>query len=287
MTEILYRGHRDSRSARRLRPVLPTGEYIESRGVVATALALGALAAAATAGGAVASGAIQSHAAGEAAKQQTSAANYAADQQAKATADALAFQRQQAAQDQENFNSTSSANYGQWAAREARLSSIGQALGLPARNIPAFVPSPTLSATQTAPNTGKTAPGQQPSGNLSDPNAWMSLVSNTPALSSWVAQGLGPTASPDLVNYYVGKIKGQPGANPTEQAGSANYWMQKLQSDPNVTGRAAAPAAAGRPPVPATLGQAGGFMPTASTPYTPALMAPQVGSLAAYARRAY
>lgn len=257
-------------------------------------------AAAIAAAGGFGAAALSSHAAGsaadtqaaaakDAADKQTAAANYAAEQQAKSTAEALAFQKQQAAQDQANFNSTSGANYGQWAAREGRLSSIGQALGLPARDIPAFVPSPTLSSSQTAPTSGPTTSGQQPSRNLSDPNAWMSLVGNTPALTSWVQQGLGPSASPDLVSYYVGKIKGQPGANPTEQAGSANYWMQKLQSDPNVTGKAGAPAAstATRQPVPATLGQAAMYSGPSATPLTPALMAPAVGSLASYARRAY
>lgn len=230
----------------------------------------------------------QSAAAKESADIQTKSANYAADVQSKSTADALDFQKEQAAQDQANFNSTSGANYGQWAAREGRLSSIGQALGLPARNIPAFVPSPTISSNQTAPTTGQTAPGQQPSGNLSDPNAWMSLVGNDQALTQFVAQGLGPAAQkPGLVDYYKKVIKGQPGANPTEQAGSAKYYMDLFAKDPNVTGQSAAPAAAGKAPVPATLGQAAMYSAAPYTPITPALTAPPVGSLASYARRAY
>lgn len=242
----------------------------------------------------------QADAAKEAAKSQsqaamygvdktTAAAQYAADQQAKSTAEALAFQKQQAAQDQANFNSTSGANYGQWAAREGRLSSIGQALGLPARDIPAFVPSPTLTSSQTAPISGPTPSGQQPSGNLSDPNAWMSLVGNDQALTQFVTQGLGSAAQkPGLVDYYKKVIKGQPGANPTEQAGSAKFYMDLFAKDPNVTGQPAASAAtAGRAPVPATLGQAAMYSGPSATPLTPALMAPAVGSLASYARRAY
>lgn len=257
-------------------------------------------AAAIAAAGGFGAAALSSHAAGsaadtqaaaakDAADKQTAAANYAAEQQAKSTAEALAFQKQQAAQDQANFNSTSGANYGQWAAREGRLSSIGQALGLPARDIPAFVPSPTLSSSQTAPTSGPMPSGQQPSGNLSDPNAWMSLVGNDQALTQFVTQGLGSAAQkPGLVDYYKKVIKGQPGANPTEQAGSAKYYMDLFAKDPNVTGQPAASAAtAGRAPVPATLGQAAMYSPPSSTPLTPALMAPAVGSLASYARRAY
>jgi hypothetical protein len=72
-------------------------------------------------------------------------------------------------------------------------------------------------------------------GNLSDPNAWMGLVGNDAQLTQWVQQQ-NPGLSPDLVQYYVGKIKGQPGANPTEQAGSANYWADKLKADPTTGG---------------------------------------------------
>jgi hypothetical protein len=80
-------------------------------------------------------------------------------------------------------------------------------------------------------------------GNLSDPSTWMSLVGNDAMLKQWVTQGLGTkgAATPGLVDYYVGKIKGQPGANATEQAGSAAYYLQKLQNDPNVTGKPAPP----------------------------------------------
>lgn len=82
-----------------------------------------------------------------------------------------------------------------------------------------------LSGVSTSPNYG----------NLGDPSQWMNLVGNDSTLTQWVQQQ-NPGLSPDLVQYYVGKIKGQPGANPTEQAGSANYWSQKLQADPTTGG---------------------------------------------------
>ncbi len=213
----------------------------------------------------------QSGAAQEGAQAVADAQKYAADLQAQGAAQALAFTKGQAENAFQNSESARQGNYGQYAAAQRRLGSVGQLVGFGPREIPAYVPGvdPTMRT-----RSGREAPARSPppasastSANLSDPSAWMSLVSNTPALSSWVQQGLGPTASPDLVNYYIGKIKGQPGANPTEQAGSANYWMQKLQSDPNVTGRAAAPAVASVGSYLSTPYQA----PYAPTPITPGL----------------
>jgi len=197
-----------------------------------TAIAIG------TAIGTGVGGVYAAHKAGEGAELQVGAANRAADLQKASNDAALAFQEKQADLDRATANATQQANYNQYRAHEQRLSDFGAALGLAPRNIPAYEPLPS---TQTTPTSGPTPPGQTPQaniGNLSDPNAWMALVNDTPKLTQWVAGALGPAAQakPDLVSYYVGKIKGQPGANPTEQAGSANYWMQKLQSDPNVTG---------------------------------------------------
>lgn len=137
---------------------LPTGELIERRGVIASSLALGALIAGATAGSSVAAGAIGSHAAGEAADKQTAAANYAADVQAKSAAEALAFQKQQAAQDLANAQAASRGNYDQWAARQGRLSTLGQMVGMKPFQIPAYVPIQSVpQATPSGPNT-PTAP---------------------------------------------------------------------------------------------------------------------------------
>lgn len=83
----------------------------------------------------------QSSAANNAAKLTTSAANHAADVQGKSAAEALTFQRQQAENDAKNTEATRRANYDQWAARERRLGSVGEALGYGTRNIPAYVPT--------------------------------------------------------------------------------------------------------------------------------------------------
>lgn len=109
-------------------------------------------------------------AAGKSAQLQTTAAGHAADLQAKAAADALAFQRQQAAYAAQTADATARANYEQWAARQHQLGSIGQQLGLPARQVPDYSPLPPApfggqggqQATAGAPQGGGT-PGGNPS----------------------------------------------------------------------------------------------------------------------------
>lgn len=139
MTDILYRGHRDSRRTRR-RHCLPTGELIECRGVIATALALSALAAAATAGGAVASGAIGAHAAGVAGDKQAQAAKDAAAAQTAAADKAEAFQRQQAENTWLNSQQVQRANYDQSKARYGSISGVASQYGLNLGGMPDYAP---------------------------------------------------------------------------------------------------------------------------------------------------
>ena len=89
---------------------------------------------------------------------------------------------------------------------------------------------------------------------------------NSPAVNDWVKQGLGSTATPELVNYYVGKIRGQPGANPTEQAGGATYWLQKMQAGATTPARAA-PAVT--PYAPTTIGAAASGATAFAPPFVP------------------
>lgn len=70
-------------------------------------------------------------------------------------------------------------------------------------------------------------------GDLNNASSWMNLVNNDQQLDAWVGQWI---KDPQLRAYYVGKIKGQPGANAAEQAGSASYWANKIQQDPSLTG---------------------------------------------------
>ncbi len=237
--------------------------------VLAMPLFWGAVGATAAGGAAIYSANKQAGAAEDAAKLQTDSANKAADLQAKAAADTLAFQKQQATLQAQNDARAQLASYEQYTARQNALSSLGQEVGLPARVIP---PAPDYLTTEASPNynpfgpgsasstttlggamtppvsSGVTAPASsgtsaatsptssaQSFGNLSDPSNWMSLVGNTGKLASWV-QSVAPGLSPQLQQYYVSKIQGQPGANATEQAGSAQYWTNKLLSDPTLGG---------------------------------------------------
>lgn len=84
------------------------------------------------------------------AKKQAHANTSAAKLQADAAHQALDYQRQQAAREQANFESTQHANYDQWAAKEHRLGSLGQLVGLRPREIPAYVPT-TANAMLSAP----------------------------------------------------------------------------------------------------------------------------------------
>lgn len=213
----------------------------------------------------------QGDAAVKAAQIQADSANKQGELTAKSAADALAYSRQQSQLSLDQYN--------QQQQRLQPYRNLGAfALGQPMSEGPAPLTLPNLPGTQTTPNTGPAASGQAPSGNLTDPSAWMSLVGNDAELSKWVTQGLGSAASkPGLVDYYVGKIKGQPGANANEQAGSAAYWLQKLQSDPNGggAGSAATPAKTAGPVTlnysPSRVGAAAGNV---TTPTVGILQAP-------------
>lgn len=141
------------------------------------------------AGGSIASAELQSSAAKSAADLQTTAATHAADVQGVSTQQALDFQKQQAAQDLASAQAASLGNYQQWAAKEGRMSSLGQSVGLAPFQIPAYVPIPNVNAAAAS-----TPPGT-PSGLLS-PNTMSTLAS--------MAQNLAPTAAPN----------GQPGVPP-------------------------------------------------------------------------
>lgn len=104
------------------------------------------------------------------AHKAASGANYAADLQAKATQDALTFQREQSVKDQANFEQTQHANYDQWAAgqemnydqyaaREGRIGQLGDLLGMGPRQIPALKIPPYVSSGSSGP-TGATTTGK-------------------------------------------------------------------------------------------------------------------------------
>jgi hypothetical protein len=96
----------------------------------------------------------QSDAAENVAQQQSAAAKYSADAQQKSAADALAFQKQQAAQSLANAQAAQQGNYNQWAARQGRLSTLGQMVGLKPFQIPAYVPIQSVPDPSAAQQSG-------------------------------------------------------------------------------------------------------------------------------------
>lgn len=223
----------------------------------------------------------QADAAKEAAKTQSDAGLKVAQIQADSAAAQGKLTAQTAADALNYSRGQSQLSLDQYNQQQTRLQpyrNLGSfALGQPLQGAPTPLTLPNLPGTQTAP-TSSTMPSGSTSGssaNLSDPAAWMSLVGNDSALTDWVKGNLGTQASPDLVNYYVGKIKGQPGANAIEQAGSANYWAQKLKADPSLgggSGSVASAATAGPVKLNYTPSMIGGG--TSSTPTIGTLQAP-------------
>lgn len=174
------------------------------------------------------------------AQMNAAAQKYAADLQAKASSDALNFSKAGAENSFQNNEVSRAGNYDQWAAAQRRVGSVAKLLGFGDREIPAYRPGVDPNFGGSGGDSASSVTGAVPSsfGNLSDPTAWMGLVSDPTKLSAFV-KGVAPSMDPGLVSYYVGKIQGQPGANPAEQAGSAQYWANKIASDPTL--RSAAP----------------------------------------------
>lgn len=70
--------------------------------------------------------------------------------------------------------------------------------------------------------------GQMDYGNLSDPTTWMGIAGDPSKSAQWIKQNY-PDLPDDVAQYYAGVIKGQPGANPTEQAGSSKYYLDMIR----------------------------------------------------------
>lgn len=117
------------------------------------------------AAGNIGSALIQSNAAGNASEAQAAAAKYAADLQAKAAADTLGFEKDQAGLNQSNYVTAQNSNYDQWLYRQGLVrpyqstglgaeNTLAQMLGLPAinTNLPNTPARPTFQ-TGTPPPT--------------------------------------------------------------------------------------------------------------------------------------
>lgn len=78
----------------------------------------------------------------KAADRQAEALRYAADQQLRASREAQAYAERESALDRLVAETNRRGNYDQWRAREGRIGTLGQLAGLPARDIPGYVPLP-------------------------------------------------------------------------------------------------------------------------------------------------
>ena len=195
---------------------------------------------------------------------QTASTKYAADLQSKSQAEQLAFLRQQAAYDATVAEANRYGNYEQWAARQEMLGPVGQALGLPARRIPAYVPLPPNSygvGTPMPPPTGTGVPG----GATAPPPA--------SAVGPGVSAAKGDIGT-QVASYYQSQGK-------TPLPTSVDYWVSKWNEfgarDPEYFNRRLAQAdefgGGGGVPAPATAAARPRFQPLTNDP---------LGSIAGY-----
>ncbi len=185
----------------------------------------------AVAGGAVAGASIygahkQADAATTAAQLQTDAATKAATLQKQSTDDALSFSRQQAETDWQNQELVRRANYDQTAAKNARLGTLGNMLGLPPPSMPDYVASvdPRYTTAGTAAPTGSAsgAPGSTTAPDGSTPAGTDPITAQLTA--NYKALGVAPTGrgtGPTDIAYYADQIAKTGGATPQNLA----YWM--------------------------------------------------------------
>lgn len=240
------------------------------------------------------SGKGQANAAKEAAQIQADAENKAAQLQADAARNTLAFETQQAGQNQSNFQAAQNANYNQWLYRQGIVrpyqqsglnaeNTLGQMLGLPAID-------PTMPSTPPPPSFQTVGmPGTPPT------NAPQSSGPNYSPLVDALNKGQSPQAVIDQFNKSQGpastgetyawrSIPNAPGGGVVEIPGGAY-----LAPGPNGQwGYTGAPASSG------TAATAGRYVlngpPVAPTPAGNAVTLPFVqppGTLGAYLNGAY
>lgn len=218
----------------------------------------------------------------DAAATTSAAANHAADLQAQAAQQSLVFQQAQSENAYQNNEASRQGNYGQWAAQQGRLKSVGEALGIPnaaGMEIPAYVPGvdphmgSSVGNALVSPGSGAPASTPSASGNPTDPNAIAAqLQANYKALG---VTPTGPGSGPTDLAYYAGKVAQTGGLTPQNIA----YWF-------GPTGRIAsdlgqANGGSGAPTSASSAGSVGSYLSNyMPVPMAPALSAP--GSVGSY-----
>lgn len=195
----------------------------------------------------------------QAAQTQANAVEQGQQLQAQAAAQALAFQKQQAEANYQQQEQALQANYNQWVASRGGAQTMRSLLGLPALNIPAFVPMADPNFTGTAPGAGGTSnatgKGGVPlvadpmgTGSITQGNAPVSPTTpgsptapapttTTGGYSFAIPPGMNPSNPVDklvLDQFQAGVKAGKtdPGSQPT--AANMAYWQQQI----NATGGA-------------------------------------------------
>jgi hypothetical protein len=178
------------------------------------------------------------------------AAKYAADLQDAANKRAEEYARQQAENTFQNSEVTRRANYDQWAAREGRVSSLGQALGLSARDIPSYAPGVDPRYTDYNPTTNTTTPPptSTPTGTPSaawDPSVFGTIVGRAPTAAEAAFYSAQASAGNDWITNVQHATPG--GGNPYTPNASAAVDPQ-YASDPVLSALAKNYAALGHTP---------------------------------------
>ncbi len=227
---------------------------------VGTAIAIAsAIAAAASSGAAIYSAHKQSDTAETAAKLATDATTHGADLQKQSNDEALAFTKSQAEADYQNQEIARRANYDQTAAKQARLGTLGNMLGLPPPTMPDYVPSVdpryTTAGSAPAPGSGAAPAGGTPAPGTTTPGSQTPAGapgSSAAALADFyksigVTPGARGSGGTDLA-YYADQMDAHGG--PT--AANVGYFTGRIKQDlAGTTGSAAPP---GATPPTGTLG---------------------------------
>lgn len=240
-----------------------------------------AIAAAIAAGASTAGGVYAAHKSGEAAEQtataEAAAQKYAADLQSKATAEALAFSKQQGENAFQNSEAARHGNYDMYAAAQRRLGSLGSLIGAPAREIPAYVPGvdPAFTGSTTPPTT--TGAGDA---------STAASGGGAAALKALLDGGMSPQDAVTQFNQKYGRTTGNEAVyyDPSQHGGVATIglpdaYLAKPGSSWDITQRSgSAPTAP--PPVKSAASYLSTPTPYVTVPIARALQMP--GSAASY-----
>lgn len=224
----------------------------------------------AAAGGMIVAGHEQASGQTNAAKIQSDAQLGAAKIQDDATQRTEAFQRAQAENTYQNSEVSRRGNYDQWVAAQHRLGTVGQLLGMPDREIPAYVPTIdpryTSAGTAAPPVAGAPAPGAAPGASATPSGAPGVVDGSAASISNYFkSKGVSDQETPYWVTKWPELVaRGQ-------QLNDPNYAMTRL-SQADIFGGAAKPAQPQTALPGAVADYFGGIYPT--VPTTPALQMP-------------